>query len=196
MSLARRLAVVFALGSVQSLLYLWLNHRPPRPSSELPLLWLDRATPFLPWTVWPYLVLLASEVVFPLLLRERESFRRLVRAWALAMAVAFATYAFFPTHYPRPPAPDDPSVTSFACRALFAFDQPECCLPSGHVLVPLLGAWSLARERGWLWPTSFVVLLLPSVLTTKQHYLLDVLGALVLATAAWLASRTRTALGP
>lgn len=198
MSFRERLVPVLGIGAVQTALYLWLDHHPPRPSALLPMTAVDRALPFLPWTVWAYLALLACEALFPLLVRERSSFRRLLVAYAIAMGVAFATYAVFPTRYPRPEASPTGAPCDFAWRTLVAIDAPECCLPSGHVIVPLLGAWTLARERRRAWPVLLVLLLVPSVITTRQHYVWDVLAALVLAALAWIASaiRRRPARGP
>jgi hypothetical protein len=184
LSLRARLLVVLALALVQTVLYVTLNHHPPRTSSLLPLTALDRALPFWPATVWAYFALLACQLVLPLLLRSREAFLRLLVAYALGMSVAVATYAFFPTHYPRP----EPEHANWAWRLLIAQDTPECCLPSCHILVPALAAWALARERRAVWPLVLVALLTPSVLTTRQHYVWDILAALVLALLAWLAS--------
>jgi len=184
MSLRARLGIVLALGVVQTTLYFRLNHHPPRPSHLLPLTALDRAIPFWPGTVWAYFALLACELVLPPLVRTREMFLRLVVAYVLAMSVAFATYALYPTHYPRP----EQSNPSWVWQVLLAQDTPECCLPSGHILVPLIAALALSRERRSVWPLVLVALLAPSVITTRQHYVWDVLAAVVLAALAWIAS--------
>src|SRR5689334_8566040 len=188
MSFRARFCIVLALGVVQTILYYTLNHHPPRASQLLPLTALDRAIPFWPGTIWAYFALLACEVVLPLLVRTREMFLRLAVAYAIAMSVAFATYALYPTHFPRP----EQSSPSWAWQLLLAQDTPECCLPSGHILVPLLAAWALARERGKIWPLVLVALLAPSVITTRQHYVWDVAAAVLLAAAAWIASAGRT----
>src|SRR5262249_26827283 len=68
--------------------YLFLNHFPLRPSQQLPLTVLDQWIPFWTWTVWPYLILLTSDVVLPLFVRDRALFRRMVCAYALAISTA------------------------------------------------------------------------------------------------------------
>ena len=187
MSFRARLGIVLALGVVQTTLYFTLNHHPPRASHLLPLTALDRAIPFWPGTVWAYVALLACELVLPPLVRTREMFLRLVVAYVLAMSLAFAIYALYPTHYPRP----EQSNPSWVWQVLLAQDTPECCLPSVHILVPALAAWAISRERKKIWPLVLVALLTPSVITTRQHYVWDVLAALVLAVLAWIASAIR-----
>lgn len=189
MSVGRRLAYVSLLGALRTLAYFVLNHHPPRPSSALPLTAFETALPFLPATVWLYFALLACEIVLPLLVRSRDEFRRLLIGYTVAMSIAFATYALSPTHYARPTPPAADTVTGWAYGILIGLDTPECCLPSGHVIVPALAAWSVFRDRDRVWPIAVIAFLVPSVLTTKQHYLWDVLAGLALAVIAVLAAR-------
>lgn len=188
MSLPLRFAVVFGFAVVQTALYWTLNHYPPRASSTLPLTVLDRALPFLPSSVWAYFALLACQAALPLMIRTRAAFLRLSVAYGLAMTVAFATYTLVPTHYPRPAAPLEDTLSAWAWRLLARLDTPECCLPSGHILVPVLAAWTLVRERRRTWPLVLVLLLAPAVITTRQHYAWDIAASFVLAAGAWLAS--------
>ncbi|MBK7876930.1 MAG: phosphatase PAP2 family protein [Planctomycetes bacterium] len=184
LSSSTRLAIVLAVGALQTLAYLLSNHHPLRAPVELPRAEFELALQFLPATVWPYLALLACELALPLLVRGRAEFRRLFVAYGIAMGVAFATYALWPTTYPRPPLPADGTLGAWAYGRLVAIDGPGCCLPSGHVIVPAIAAWSVFRDRGWWWPLALVFALVPSVLTTKQHYALDVLAGLALAAVA------------
>jgi hypothetical protein len=183
--------VVLPLGVVQTSGYLWLNHVPLGPSHTLPMTAIDGWIPLWPWTVWPYLALVASEVVLPLFVRRREVFRRLLVAYALAMTTAFSFYLFWPTSYPRGSAPTDASWHSAAYRWLVAVDRPECCFPSGHIIVPALGCWALWRDgrRCGTWLLAAFALCAPSVLTTKQHYLWDVFGGLAVAALSLAAAR-------
>jgi hypothetical protein len=184
MSFGRRVACVIALAVVQTLGYWTVNHRVSTSSSTLPLTALEASIPFVPLTVWPYLAMLASELVLPLFVRKRGEFLRLLVGYAIAMTIAFTIYAVWPTHYPRPPQPLDDTVSAWAYRWLVTLDTPECCLPSGHVIVPALASWSAYRDRRRIWPIMLVLVLTPSVLTTKQHYIADVVAGLALAASA------------
>jgi hypothetical protein len=158
--------------------YLLLNHYHLRPPIELSLSALDRAIPFLPWTVWPYALLLASDVVLPLALRDRMVFRDTLVAYVVAIAINFAVWTTLPTIYPRPAAPAEATITTAAYNLLVAIDSPASCFPSGHITIPAVACWGFTRE----WPRAGVAvwgglaLLALTVLTTKQHYLVDVLG--------------------
>ena len=188
MSFRTRLAVVLAIGGVQTVLYRALNQHPLVESRELSLTWIDRAVQFLPWTTVLYFVLLAAELVLPLLVRERAVFRRMIVAYGLAMSAAFATYAVFPTRYPRPESAPDGALGAELWTFLASIDTPECCLPSGHVIVPLLAAWALRAEGRGRLALAVVVALVPSVITTRQHYAWDVAAAVVLVVLAWRVS--------
>ena len=167
---------------VQSAVYALLNHYPLFPPRQLPLTVFDEAIPFWTWTVWPYLLLLALAPLLPLLIRGDLVFRRLFLAYLLAIPTTFAFFVFLPTEYQRPAVPSDGSLTSVAYRWLIEVDTEGCCFPSGHVVVPVLfgcGVW-LDGRRGGALLCVLVGLLTPSILTTKQHYAWDLLGALAI----------------
>jgi hypothetical protein len=190
-TVVRNARVVVPLAGVQSVVYLVLNHYPIRTSRELSMTALDRWIPFLPWTVWPYLLLILSEAALPLLIRRPRVFRRMLTAYALGMGLAISCYLFFPTLYVRPALPDDASCHSAVYRWLVTIDRPECCFPSGHILVPAIACWGLLADRHRWAPVLVTAcsLFAVSVLTTKQHYLWDVLGALGVAAAAIVTAR-------
>jgi len=186
----KNLAWVLPIAAVNTVGYLWLNHHPLFERHALPLTAADRATPFWPWTVWPYLLLLCSDVVLPVFIDDREIFHRTLRAYAVAIACNFAFWALWPTVLPRPPVPLDASWSSMAYRALIAVDAPGNCFPSGHITIPAVAVWGLARARPkWslaLWLGLGVLSL--SILTTKQHYAADLVGGFATAAAGVLAA--------
>jgi hypothetical protein len=194
-NLTQKLCFVAPVAAVQVGIYWLLNHFPLLKSRELPLTWIDRATPFWLWTIWGYFALIAMAPGLPLLVREKRAFHRLLRAYFIAMGTAWLFFLIFPTHYPRPPRPTDDSRSNMAYRSLLEFDSPECCFPSSHVIVPLLACAALRKDKslGAWWPlvaTSVVVCCL-SILTTKQHYLWDLIGGACSAGLGWLASGWR-----
>jgi hypothetical protein len=105
-------------------------------------------------------------------------------AYVVAMSVTVPFWIFYPTSYPRPPLPDETSGNVEAYRNMRALDSSACCFPSGHILVPAVGWWGLVCDRRlprvWAW-AGFLALSL-TILTTKQHYLWDLLGGLLAAT--------------
>ena len=145
-SLTQKLCYIAPLAVLQVGLYWLLNHCLLFRSRELPLTWIDRATPFWLWTIWGYFALIMMAPGLPLLVRQKQVFHRLLKAYFIAMGTAWLFFLFMPTHYPRPPLPEGDSWSNTAYRSLLEFDSPECCFPSSHVIVPLLGCFALRRD--------------------------------------------------
>ncbi len=166
----------------------------------LPLTWLDRAVPLLEWTVWPYLVL-AGCIFLPLLLQDPQVFRRCMVALTCGYSVNLLIFAVWPTMLPREGLPDGWHHAAFAW--LYVVDTPANCFPSGHITAPFIAFHALATEhrkwRGLLWLTF--ALLCPTILTTKQHYAVDLAGGLatgafgVWLSSVWLGRRERVQAG-
>lgn len=183
--------MVLLLAGVNTAVYVALNRFHLTPPRLLPLTFVDRALPFWPWTSGPYLVLLFSDIALPLLLIERPLFRRVVTAMLLSMAINVVVWALMPTVYPRPSAPAATVPGAGLYNALMGLDTPANCFPSAHISLPTVTCWGLARQfpraakAVWL---CFAVLSV-SILTTKQHYAVDLLGGLVSGALAIAASR-------
>lgn len=146
---------------------------------------LDRAIPFLPWTFVIYM----SVYVLPLAAAWRsppEEYATLLVAAVPMLAVSYLAFLVLPSDYPRPDASLAGSWEG-AYRWLHATDGPANTFPSLHVAVTVL---AVRRARTWPDGGRWVVwagLIALSTLTTKQHYLADVLagGALAWACEAW-----------
>ena len=173
-----RFALVIALAAINSVGYLVANEYPIFVRHYLPLTSMDRSIPFLVWTVWPYALLLLADIVIPFLLRNRALFDRMLLAYGIAIGTNFLVWSLFPTAIARPDLPSGDGLSDAAYRLLVAIDGPGNCFPSGHITIPVVGVWALGRE----WPrhrvTFGLVLALFSfsILTTKQHYVVDLLG--------------------
>jgi hypothetical protein len=193
----RGLAIITAVVALNAGAYLLVNHYRLRPPVELPLTRLDRVIPFLPWTVWPYVILLALDVVLPMSLRTRVVFRDTLVGYGIAMALNFSIWIIFPTVYPRPAFSGEPSVTTAAYNVLVAVDSPSCCFPSGHITIPVVAAWGVGREYPHLrGPLAIMLgLLATTVLTTKQHYLVDIPSGLATAAIGIAFARSRLGAG-
>lgn len=178
--LRRNLRVLTPLALVNAAGYVLLNHHPPREPVLLPLTAVDVATPFLVWTTWAYAVLLLSDLALPMCIRDTRVFNDAVRAFLVVLAVNLTVWAAFPTTYPRPPPPQGDSLSEQLYRLLMAADRPTNCFPSSHIAIPALSLWALGREHPrqapWMWAVFALFSL--SILTTKQHYLVDLFGGL------------------
>jgi hypothetical protein len=152
------------------------------PAFELPLLWIDRWVPFLPWS---FLVYTSDYFVFAiaiLALSRKDEFHSFARLMFGILIICGAFFYFYPTTYPRPPYPDHQhwfveSVMNFVANA----DTPRNCFPSMHVALTAGATWAL-RVKGpkiFLLFTLWSLAVFASTLSTKQHYFLDILGGLV-----------------
>jgi len=188
--LRRNFRVLMPLALVNAAGYLLLNHFPPREPAYLPLTAVDVATPFLVWTTWAYAVLLLSDIALPMCIRDTRVFNDAVRAFFVVLAVNLSVWSVFPTTYPRPPPPQGDSLSEQFYRLLVAADRPTNCFPSSHIAIPALSLWALSREHPrkapWMW--ALYVLFALSILTTKQHYLVDLFGGLGVAAIAIIVS--------
>jgi hypothetical protein len=191
MPLRRNARILIPLTTVLYAGYQLTNRFHLRPPAALPLTGLDQAVPFWLWTVWPYFLLVLG-LFLPLWVRDRGLFRRTTVAFTVAVLLNIAVWTLWPTTYPRPPLPEGGGLTAFAYRWLCSIDTPANCFPSGHITSPAIGCWALAAERPhrrlWIWG-AFALLSL-TILTTKQHYAVDLLGGLATAAVGvWMSGR-------
>lgn len=160
------------------------------PPQTLPVTALDRAIPFWPWTVVPYLMLIGG-MYLPAFLREEAFFRRTMRALIIGVLINYTIFALWPTTMVRPPAPAGPAFYEAWYRWLMVIDTAANCFPSAHITAPAIGCWALARENPryrWLIALIFVPFAL-TILTTKQHYVWDLFGGLATAAIGIFAMR-------
>ena len=190
--LRRRAGLVLALAALNSVLYLLSNAYPLRTPIALPVTSLDAYIGWHAWTIWPYWLLLALGPVLALGLRERRILMATLRAYALAMSLNVAAWLAWPTFIGRRALPDtlDP-LTDAAWRLLHALDGPNNCFPSGHVTIPLVIAagYCAQHPRAWRWVWPLLLVLLPSVVSTGQHYAWDVAGGAATAALGLLLAR-------
>ena len=177
-----RLAALVLLGSSVVGAYVYLNLTPLFTPTALPMTALDHAVPFLVWTVWPYAAMNLSNAVMPFAIKGRDNFRQMVVTLSIAMGVCVAIWLFWPTTFERPDVPVANTASAYLYRFLIEVDQPLNCFPSAHIAGPAVQLIFVTRENPKLklvlW--SLFALAALSVLTTKQHYIWDALGAVAL----------------
>ena len=143
----------------------------------------ERAIPFVPFMILPYLSIDLFFVAAPLLFRTDRELK--VFAWRVATSIVIAGIFFllFPLRFAFP----RPQVSGWL-GALFnwfrGMDAPYNLFPSLHAALLLLLVGAYARTlRGFtrvavlFW--FFLIALSP--LLTHQHHVIDIIGGLVLA---------------
>jgi len=180
--LLRRAAVVLLWTSILYVGYQLTNRFQIFEPHSLILFEFEKNIPFLAWTVLPYLLLVGG-MYLPIFINSPAIFMKSLLATGFAVAINYSIFLFFPTVYPRPPTPEITSFASVIYQWLVSIDTPANCFPSGHVSVPGIGFWYLVQQRkkhAWVYIIIFI-LLVTTVLTTKQHYLIDIFGGLFTA---------------
>ena len=161
--------------------YTYPNLFPLSPPRYLPLLAIDRQTPFLPWTF----VIYTSDYVLILLpffwLKAPAAFNAYARMLFAVLIGCGLFFLFLPTAYPRPPYPKvDNLLIAGLMNFIAAADNPTNSFPSMHVALTGAASWAV-RVFGrrihllfWIWTLAVFA----STMTTKQHYFVDILGGI------------------
>jgi len=167
------------------LAYMVPNHLDNRPVKKV----IDRvgdAIPFVDWTVVIYLSVFILIGVGIFILAREERGRATVTV-LLLIAIHLVIFYFHPTLLPRNrlvPGAD----WQWVYRILWALDSPRNCFPSLHVSVAMLATLMLWRRHKFMGLVFFVWVLAValSTLTTKQHYVADVVWGGLLAVAVYI----------
>jgi membrane-associated phospholipid phosphatase len=186
---AYRWTIGLGLAALQSLVYFGIGHTHLTRSTEILRTRLDDAIPFWPWTSWCYLPFYAAIFLIAIAgFRRRRLFDRAVKAVLIVMFLGALGHLTVGAEYPRPvlhpPFPD----LSYAFLAWVQhIDPPGNVFPSLHVAHTTMLALILREDRRRLGTVALVMatLLALSTLTTKQHFLADVISGYVLALLGW-----------
>ncbi len=148
-------------------------------------IWLDDWVPL--WSVWvvPYLLCLpvwVGGLVWAAWKMDEQLFRSFVYACLFVLLSAALIYYFLPTYVKRPTL----TKGNWSMRILqlvYQHDGDYNAFPSGHVsqtsLICLFYG-HLYPNLAWLW-VSMVIVVILSTLFTRQHYLADPFGGLMIA---------------
>ena len=179
-------------------LYYLTNHYPVIEPKLLPMTMIDRVTPFLPYTVLIYI----SEYIYFIFvyfsLRNYDNINRYLYSFFLLQSVSCFVFAVYPTIYPRelfPISQELPFWLQGVWGWLRTQDAPTNCFPSLHVSSVYLSALAFRTDgpdhqgkdlaskiKYWIF-MSWGTLIALSTLTTKQHYLADIMSGLTLSLA-------------
>lgn len=157
--------------------------------TEMPLIFLDRAIPFIPSAVWIYFSIYALMPIGPFLMNSREQIFRYSFGVVAISAFAALVFFFWPTICLRPSVPAaDPLY-----RALISIDRPFHAFPSLHAAFAVFSCLcvvEVGRGLGWtnssqIGFTIWTALILLATLATRQHVLVDVAAGSLLGFAAY-----------
>ncbi len=180
--LLRYKAIIFVTYmAMYAICYVLPNLFPLSPPNTLPLYAVDLAIPLIPWT---FLIYVSDYLLFFLVILihpTAASFRVFSRQAFLVLFICGTFFLLYPTTYPRPEYPSSSSALITWIMNLIRFaDTPNNCFPSMHVAMTGIGAWSLrsVKPRSFPWVFLWTIAIFLSTLTTKQHYVWDVVGGI------------------
>jgi hypothetical protein len=180
-----RVLAVTAMVTVNTLIYLLINANPTRTPALLPMTWFDDALGRHAWTIWPYWLLLVINPFFAVAIRERNVLLATLRAYVVAIGLNIVVWLAWPTRIARDALPQHlDGLTQGAWNLPYALDEPNTCFPSGHITIPCVVMAGFATQypgaRRWIW---VVALLFPTIVTTGQHYAIDLFAGMLTAVA-------------
>ncbi|MGE5243966.1 MAG: phosphatase PAP2 family protein [Betaproteobacteria bacterium] len=155
---------------------------------HVPAVALDAALPLQP----SWMLVYGSHYAFvflPLLVvRQEPLLRRTMWAYVMAFLVAYAGFFAYPTVTPHPATVAGDGFATWCLRLQYRLDSPYNCFPSLHVAHSFLAALACYRvnRKVGLVAASWAALIGVSTLYTKQHYLVDVIAGVVLASIAYV----------
>ncbi|MFH1682290.1 MAG: phosphatase PAP2 family protein [Candidatus Woesearchaeota archaeon] len=137
---------------------------------------IDTKIPFMPMFVFVYISMYLLVLMPYFFVKERKSFNSAALSYFLVMGLSYLIFFLFPVKMLRP------AVENSLVNLIYLLDAGYNCFPSLHVSLSLLSAavcFHSNKRYWWLFIWAGVVSL--SVLFVKQHYLLDVLGGILMS---------------
>jgi membrane-associated phospholipid phosphatase len=184
----KKYPVGWAMFAFAAGVYLIVNHFHFTPPQELPRSWIDLAVPFLPNSFWIYLSEYLFFTAIYMTSSDMTNLNKFVYSFVVLQITSCLIFWFWPTTYPRAlfPLPDDlNTLTRYAFSSLRTTDTPASCCPSLHVSSCYLSTFLYIDEQRKYFPLFFIwaTAIAISTLTTKQHYLVDVIAGFFMAVA-------------
>ena len=158
---------------------------------------LDRQIPFVKeWILIYVICYIFWAANYILIVREgKEHWYRFISAEMLSKCICGLFFIFLPTTNIRPEV-SGTDFCSWLVRLIYTLDAPANLFPSIHCLVSwycFIGIRKSRKIPGWYqWFSGiFAVLVCISTQFTKQHYLIDIAGGVLIAQLCYgLAKRT------
>ncbi len=156
---------------------------------------IDMSLPFIPAFIVIYVLSYLQWVFgFGLVAREsKEVCYRVISSEIIAKIICFVIFVVFPTTMLRPEI-NDSDFFSTLTKVIYFLDTPTNLFPSVHCLeswILFRTAHEITRHKKWLvaaW-LIFALLVFASVLLVKQHLILDIPAAILIAEISLFAGK-------
>lgn len=146
---------------------------------------LDKIIPFksifiVPYVYWYIYVIVGFLFV---VMNSRKDYMRLFISFFIGMCVCYAVYYIYPTEISRPIISNS-NILNELVNIIYLVDKPVNCFPSLHVLTTyfIMRYTKYKNSKKKFYYTQVIgVLIILSTLFIKQHFVLDVIGGILLA---------------
>jgi membrane-associated phospholipid phosphatase len=161
------------------------------------LIRMDTQIPFVPEFVWIYHTLIpVTAATSFILFHDKKLFSLMTYGNLAAGAVLCIFYILIPSYYPREAYVDTNTISGLLVELTRGIDGANNTFPSGHVTFSWLLAYFVGLSKKGKQYLSlrivylcWAVLIATSTLTLKQHYLIDVVSGIALASIIFYISR-------
>ena len=146
---------------------------------------LDNIIPFnsifiIPYIYW-YLYIIIGFIF--ILVNSRKDYIRIFISFFIGMSVCYIVYYLYPTEITRPTI-ENSNILNYLVNIIYSLDRPVNCFPSLHVLTTyfIMRYTKYKDSKKRFYYTQIVgILIILSTLFIKQHFIVDVVSAIVLA---------------
>jgi len=183
---------LFILAGLLTLLLLYFPINQYMSGGITPDLPIDASIPL--WPIWavPYLLTLPwwiGSMVWGALKMDYPLWRRFSLCLGITIVISYSVFIFYPTYVVRPEITGQEFFSQLVLW-IYGGDQVNNALPSGHTYTTLIIAifwsqWLPKLKPLWI---GITVLVLLSTLFTKQHYILDLLAAMLVVIVTYFLS--------
>jgi membrane-associated phospholipid phosphatase len=172
------LAIAYFIGGY--FLCVWLVG--DRVVDILPIFSWEQHIPLIPEAVFGYMLIYPTMILAYFKTDEHATYYRLVRHMFILLSCHYVLFLLLPMTMERPILATEGNLALEILRIFYEIDPPHNLFPSIHVSLPLLASLGIWRYRP-IWGMIFMIvtiIVIGSVLLIKQHYAVDVLGAIAL----------------
>ncbi|WP_347708642.1 phosphatase PAP2 family protein [Clostridium sp. D53t1_180928_C8] len=145
---------------------------------------LDKIIPFksifiIPYVYWYIYIIIGFLFI---LMNSRIDYMRLFISFLIGMCVCYAVYYIYPTEITRPIISNS-NILNNLVNGIYLADKPVNCFPSLHVLTTyfIMRYTKYENSRKKFYYTQVIgILIILSTLFIKQHFVVDVIGGILL----------------
>jgi membrane-associated phospholipid phosphatase len=138
---------------------------------------IDMLMPFIDWSIFIYLGVYVIVTVPVIMINREDLLKRVVIGFIILQAVAAFFFLAYPVHMLRPEYSSFSNFTDYTVYAIYNIDNPSNCFPSLHVGNSVYAAYTTYKVNRRMGFVTHIIsfLICVTTLTTKQHYIADIL---------------------